>query len=128
MIAQDERIHDNVYLRRIGPLILREIVEHARWPDAFLRYEQVLRIGRDPGRFARFLNPYDLALVDTVHDLRRERPDISAEDIAYVLAIPLAAAQQLLQSDGVCSSDRVYDRLSVDTSTYHHFQRPDPGT
>lgn len=97
MIAQDERIHDNFYLRRISPLTVREIIEHSQWPDEFLRYEQVLRIGRNSGRIARFLNPRDPALIDTANDLRRERPDISAEDIAYVLAIPLSAAVRLLR-------------------------------
>lgn len=47
---------------------------------------------------AGFDRPTGMAeiLIDTANDLRRERPDISAEDIAYVLAIPLNAAARLL--------------------------------
>ena len=96
MIAQDERIHDNFYLKRIDQFVLHEIVHRSHWPDDFLRYEQVLRLGRESGRIAQFANPHDPALIDTVSDLRRERRDISAEDIAYVLAIPHKAAAQLL--------------------------------
>lgn len=98
MVAQDERIHDNFYLKRISPGTLREIVDDSRWPGDFVRYEQVLRLGRESGCIARFADPRDPALIHTAHDLRRERPDISLEDIAYVLAIPSSAAAQLLEN------------------------------
>jgi hypothetical protein len=96
MIAQDERIHDIFHLRRIAPSVMHEIVEHSRWPDDFLRYEQVLRLGRQSGKIAQFLNPLSPALVQTVSDLRRERAGISIEDIAYVLAISTESAARLL--------------------------------
>jgi hypothetical protein len=46
MIAQDERIYDNFYLRRLTPSECQEIVEQDHWPEEFLTYEQVLRLGR----------------------------------------------------------------------------------
>lgn len=98
MVAQDERIHDNYYLKRISLETMREIINHSRWPDDFLRYEKVLRLGRDSGRVAQFLDPRSPALIDTAKDLRRERPDISVEEIAYVLAVPTKAVARLLTS------------------------------
>lgn len=95
MIAQDERIHDNFYLKRLDGEAMREIVDHSRWPDDFIRYEQVLRLGRQSGKIAQFLDPRSPALVETARDLRRERPEISIEDIAYVLAIPVKSAARL---------------------------------
>lgn len=97
MVAQDERIHDNFYLRRINAVVLRQIVDSNVWPEEFLRYEQVLRLGRQSGNVARFFDPQSPALVDTVRDLRRERPDISVEEIAYVLGVPISQANQLLK-------------------------------
>ena len=97
MIAQDERIHDNFVLKRIEPAVLHRIVYASDWPGDFLHYEQVLRLERQSGKVARFLNPRSPALVETVSDLRRERPDISIEDVALVLAIPTESAARLLR-------------------------------
>lgn len=96
MVAQDERIHDNFYLKRLSPLALRDIVEANEWPKDFLTYEQVLRLGSDSGHVCRFADLKDPALIYTVEDLRRERPDISASEIAHLLAIPVESAAGLL--------------------------------
>lgn len=87
MIAQDERIYDNFYLRRLTAETKREILEWSLWPDEFLTYEQVLRLGRATGRIWTFLESSSPALVTTVEDLRRERADISIEEIADLLGI-----------------------------------------
>lgn len=97
MIAQDERIHDNFYLKRVDAKTLEEIVNLSRWPDDFLRYEQVLRLGRQSGETAHFLNPQSPALVKTVDDLRRERPEIPCEEIAYILDISLELVEKLIR-------------------------------
>lgn len=96
MIAQDERIYDNYYLRRLSPELMTDVIEFDWWPDEFLTYEQVLRLGRTTGRFWRFVDPCSPALVTTAEDLRRERPDISVEEIAYLLGIPASNAANLL--------------------------------
>ena len=96
MIAQDERIYDNHYLRRLAPEALREIVDFDFWPDEFLTYERVLKLGKSTGRHWRFLDAKSPALVTTAEDLRRERPDITIEEIASLLAIPVAQASGLL--------------------------------
>jgi hypothetical protein len=100
MIAQDERIYDNYYLRRLSPSVCREIVDEAHWPDEFLTYEKVLRLGRTMSRSVTFLDPSSPALVCTAEDLRRERPRISVEEVAYLLAIPVSDAADL--TCGMC--------------------------
>jgi len=95
LIAQDERIHDNFVLKRLKPAVMERIVQAAEWPDDFMRFERVLRFERESGKIAQFLNPRDPALVETVADLRRERPGISIEDIAFVLSISAEAAARL---------------------------------
>lgn len=57
MVGQEERIHDNYCLKRIDRGALSEIIECSRWPDDFLTYEKLLRLGRDAGQVAAFLNP-----------------------------------------------------------------------
>lgn len=97
MIAQDERIHDNFYLKRLSPEAAEAIVERDCWPSDFLTFEQVLRLGIKSGRICVFLDPRSSTLVDTAQDLRRERPDISANEIAYLLGISPKAADKLLK-------------------------------
>lgn len=96
MIAQDERIYDNYYLRRLSPELMTDIVECDWWPDEFLTYEQVLKLGRATGRLWQFVDPFSPALKTTAEDLRRERPDISVEEIGYLLGIPAKNAASLL--------------------------------
>ena len=96
MVAQDERIHDNFYLKRLSPPVLRDIIEANEWPKDFLTYEQVLRLGSESGHVCRFADPQDPALIYTVEDLRRERADISASEIAHLLAIPADSVVGLL--------------------------------
>jgi hypothetical protein len=96
MVAQDERIYDNFYLRRIQPSVTKDVVELDWWPEEFLTYERVLRLGRGTGKRWRFLDSRSPALVTTAEDLRRERLDISTEEIAYLLGITDLHAASLL--------------------------------
>lgn len=98
VVAQEERIHDNYCLKRIKPQTFAEISQHASWPSDFLLYEQVLRLGRDAGQIATFIDPKSPALVETVADLKLARPDITLDEIAYVLAIPIRQAKKLLKA------------------------------
>lgn len=97
MIAQDERIYDNYYLRRLAPASLQEILDFDWWPEEFLTYERVLRFGKATGKFWRFIEPRSPALIATAEDLRRERPDITVEEIADLLTIPVVQAADLLR-------------------------------
>ena len=96
MVAQDERIYDNFYLRRLTKEIKQDIVEWSLWPEEFLTYERVLKLGSATGRIWTFLESRSPALITTAKDLRRERPDISVEEIAILLGISLPHADSLL--------------------------------
>jgi hypothetical protein len=87
MIAQDERIHDNYYLKRLSPEAAETIVNSGIWPSEFLTYEQVLRLGVASGKTCSFYDRRDPALVATASDLLLERPDMSAAEMAHLLAI-----------------------------------------
>jgi hypothetical protein len=97
MIAQEERIHDNYCLKRLDPETMQGIIDQSRWPADFIRFEQVLRLERQSGKVAQFLDPRSPALIDTANDLRRERPGIPVEDIAFALAISVADAARLFR-------------------------------
>jgi hypothetical protein len=96
LVAQDDCIYDNYYLRRIAPSEIREIGESGRWPDDFISYERVLRLGRTLSQPWTFLDPRSPALVWTAEELVKERPSITAEEIAYLLGIEPKAAARLL--------------------------------
>ena len=98
MVAQDERIYDNYYLKRLGPAEAKGVFETNRWPDDFITYERVLRLGRTLAQPWTFLDPRSPSLVWTAEDLVKERPDITVEEIAYLLAIEPKAAAHLLQA------------------------------
>lgn len=96
LVAQDERIYDNYYLKRLAPAAARDIIERNRWPDDFVTYERVLRLGRTLSQPWTFLDSRSPALVWTAEDLVKERPDISVEEIAYLLGLTPNAAARLL--------------------------------
>ena len=96
MIASDERIYDNHYLRRLPPASMREIIELGWWPDEFLTFEKLMMLGKATGGFWRFEDPRSPALIESAEDLRRERPDITTEEIANLLAISTDHASDLL--------------------------------
>jgi hypothetical protein len=96
LVAQDERIYDNYYLKRLTSSGARDIVEGNNWPDDFITYERVLRLGRTLSEPWTFLDPKSPSLVWTAEDLIKERPDISVDEIAYLLGMERAAAARLL--------------------------------
>ena len=98
LVAQDERIYDNYYLRRLGSTEARNIAQGDGWPDEFITYERVLRLGRTLSQPWTFLDPRSPALVRTAEDLMKERPDITVDEIAYLLAIEPEAAARLVPS------------------------------
>jgi len=97
MIAQEERIFDEHFLRRLTSDEASRISVNAEWPSEFLSYERVLKTGHalsiGPCIFLERLSP---SLVWTAEDLRKERPDISKEEIARLLGVTEGHAKQLL--------------------------------
>lgn len=99
MIAQEERIFDEYFLRRLTIEEADRISIRAEWPVEFLSYERVLKAGHAlhvrPCIFLERLSP---SLVWTAEDLRKERPDISVNEIAVLLGITETDAKRLLAS------------------------------
>ena len=97
MIAQEERIFDEHFARRLSVDEANRISVDREWPVEFLSYERVLKIGHAlrirPCIFFEQLSP---SLVWTVEDLRQERPDISVEEIAFLLGVTARQAMRLL--------------------------------
>jgi len=94
MIAQEERIHDNFYLRRLTDAEMKMIEERGAWPPDFVRFEDVIRLGPDHKQVARFFDTNDLT--DTVKELMEARSDIAASEIAYLLVLSEREAKRLM--------------------------------
>lgn len=86
MIAPEERIYDDHYLKRLTPDEADAIMARNAWPGDFLRYEAVLRFGQRNSKASSFLDPRS-GLMPTIEDLRRERHDISDAEIGELIGI-----------------------------------------
>lgn len=96
MIAQEERIFDEHFLRRLTVDEANHISANAEWPVEFLSYERVLKTGHALGiRPCVFLERLSPSLVWTAEDLRKERPDISVEEITLLLGVTATQAKRL---------------------------------
>lgn len=97
MIAQEERIFDEHFMRRLTVDEANRILSVSDWPVEFSSYERVLKTGHTLSiRPCVFLERLAPSLVWTAEDLRRERPDISVEEIALLLGITPTQAKRLL--------------------------------
>jgi hypothetical protein len=102
LVAQEERIYDDYFMRRLDEVEAQDILNGGLWPPDFSTYEQVLRVGKEISAAFRFSDELDKTLVWTAQDLRNERPDMTVQEIAELLGIDsdhadrlLAAAQRL---------------------------------
>jgi len=97
MVAQEERIFDEHFLRRLTFDEADRISGNTEWPPEFLSYERVLKTGHAlrirPCVFLERLSP---SLVWTAEDLRKERPDITVEEVALLLGVTATQAKRLL--------------------------------
>lgn len=97
MIAQEERIFDEYFLRRVTDNEVANIKQN-RWPDDFISYERVLKIGHLFASPCIFLDSMSSSLVWSAHDLQQARPDISVEEIAHLLGVTVSNAKKLLKA------------------------------
>jgi len=95
LVAQDERIYDTCYLKRLTSVEAQDIMVSGNWPDDFLTYVRVLALGSKMALRWQFVEPFAYSLQFTVEDLRRERPGISPREIASLLGITHAHARKL---------------------------------
>jgi hypothetical protein len=96
MVAQETRIFDEHFLRRLDPGDTQQILSKGRWPAEFLTYERVLKIGRELSQPCRFLETLAPSLVWTAEDLHKARPSITLDEIAYLIGVTPEHASQLL--------------------------------
>jgi len=98
LVAQEERIFDDYFLRRLAEDEAQSVISEHQWPDEFITYEGVLRIGQKLSSPCRFIDPLSPSLVWTAKDLRQERPDITAEEIAWLVGVTELEAFRLLSA------------------------------
>ncbi len=97
MIAQEERIYDDYMVKRLTEEEASQIVNNDKWPDDFLSYEKVLKVGQTLSKACRFFDPMSYSLIDTVKDLRRDRPDITTSEMATLLGITAEHVNELIK-------------------------------
>jgi hypothetical protein len=97
MIAQEERIFDEYFLKRIGNAEAEAILI-GRWPGDFITYERVLEIGHTFAKPCIFSDPLAGSLIWSTEDLRRDRPEITADEIARLLGVTAENAVRLLKA------------------------------
>jgi len=96
LVAQEERIYDEHFLERLEPTAAADILVTGKWPETFISYERVLRIGRSLVHPCQFFDSMALSLIWTVEDLRKARPDISADEIGGLLGVSEKHASALI--------------------------------
>lgn len=96
LVAQEERIFDDHFLKRLSVAEADQIVARARWPEEFRTYERVLTVGHALSHPCRFFDPLDPSLVWTAHDLRKERPAMTSEEIAQLIGSTSAEVELML--------------------------------
>ena len=97
MIAQEERIFDEYFLRRLDADEASRISTEGRWPADFLTYERVLETGHVLGvRPCIFMDRVSPSLIWTVEELKKATPDISAAIIAHLLGVSTTQVERIL--------------------------------
>jgi hypothetical protein len=97
LIAQDDRIHDDYFMVRSSDTELAE-AQAGRWPQQFQTYEDVLATGRKLSNPPQFCDPMAGSLQWTAEDLLKERHNISAKEIGYLLGLSDKHASALLKA------------------------------
>jgi hypothetical protein len=97
MIAQEERIYDDYMVKRLTEEEASLIIHTDKWPDDFLTYEKVLKVGQALSKACRFFDPMSYSLIDTVKDLRRDRPEITTAEMATLLGITAEHVNELIK-------------------------------
>ena len=95
MIAEEQMVYDDYYMRRLDPVEAQKITELGCWPDEFITYERVLKIGRELSTPCIALDPLSSFLIRAAEDLRKERPNISIWEIAHLLGVSPGVAAHL---------------------------------
>lgn len=95
LVAEELRINDVYFLKRMSLAEVHRILESDSWPEDFDKYETLLRLGLYRGYRWRFDDPMARALRFTVEDLASERPGIKVSELAELLNLNVYEAEQL---------------------------------
>jgi hypothetical protein len=87
LVAQEERIYDDFFIRRLSSDEAQAIVSDGLWPSTFQTYEEVLATALAMSQPCRFSDPLAGSLIWTVEDLLEENPGITQARIAELLGI-----------------------------------------
>lgn len=94
LLAQESRINDVYFLKRLSAQQGEAIAKEGRWPTDFDRYETLLRLGRERGHRVRYVEPLDSSeLLYTTIDLAKERPGIRVSELAELLNLEGSVAK-----------------------------------
>lgn len=104
LVAQEERIYDDFFIKRMSPDEARTILTDGKWPDTFQTYEDVLAAGLKSSQAGRFFDPLAGSLVWTVEDLLEENPSITEARMSELLGISTAHVATLRKSAKPSSS------------------------
>lgn len=96
LVAQEERIFDDYFLKRLSVPEAGQIVVSGDWPEEFSTYERVLTVGHALSKPCRFFDPLAASLVWTAQDLRKERPTIAVDEIARLIGSTPAQVELML--------------------------------
>lgn len=98
LVAQEEGLNDVLIMRKLSSEESRGLHDSGVWPAYFDQYETLLRLGAEAGHHARYADTTNHILQAIVEDLTRDRPDISVEEIATLLNIPVESAAILVRA------------------------------
>lgn len=96
LIAEESRINDDVFFRRLNTDEYEKILKLNEWPSLFDRYEDLLKLSAQFGQTFSFVDPVEsISLSGVIEDLIKERPQITKEEIANLLNIDLNILAQI---------------------------------
>ncbi len=96
LVGEEARINDVIFFKRIDQDTTSKIVKSYTWPNLFMTYEELLRLGKTRGRSVWYEDPENsMELIYTIIDIAKERPDIHAYEFTEFLPIDIQTANAL---------------------------------
>lgn len=98
LIAEEFSINDIELLKRLDNAVADKIIQKNEWPEHFKTLEELLAIGKLNDRSVRFVDYVARGLIEAVQELKKDRPNITLAEIAFLLNIDEVRAQALCKS------------------------------
>lgn len=87
LVAQEERIFDELLVKRIDQRAAERVQQDGFWPSDFLTYESVLRELGQRCHFPIWFDINDSPLAETIDDLRAANPALSVLEAASLVGL-----------------------------------------